>query len=35
MLDGRITERRVKLTNGSVAEVLAQSETSVRGTRVQ
>ncbi len=35
MLDGRITERRVRLANGSVAEVLAQSETSVRGTRVQ
>jgi hypothetical protein len=35
MLEGRITERRVRLTNGSVAEILAQSETSVRGTRVQ
>jgi hypothetical protein len=35
MLDGRITERRVRLTNGSCAEILAQSETSVRGTRVQ
>ncbi|VAX40644.1 hypothetical protein MNBD_PLANCTO03-2437 [hydrothermal vent metagenome] len=35
LLDGRITERRVRLTNGSVAEILAQSETSVRGTRVQ
>lgn len=35
MLDGRITERRVRLRNGSVAEILAQSETSVRGTRVQ
>ncbi len=34
-LDGRITERRVRLTNASVAEILAQSETSVRGTRVQ
>lgn len=35
LLDGRITERRVRLANGSAAEVLAQSETSVRGTRVQ
>lgn len=34
-LDGRITERRVRLHNGSGAEILAQSETSVRGTRVQ
>ncbi|MBK7406534.1 MAG: hypothetical protein IPJ41_18545 [Phycisphaerales bacterium] len=35
MLDGRITEHRVRLRNGSIAEVLAQSQTSVRGTRVQ
>ena len=28
-----VTERRVRLANGSVAEVLAQSHTSVRGTR--
>jgi hypothetical protein len=35
MVDGRITEKRVRLTNGSRAEVLAQSQTSVRGTRVQ
>lgn len=35
LLDGRITERRVRLRTGSVAEVLAASETSVRGTRVQ
>ncbi|MFG0241878.1 MAG: hypothetical protein ACF8R9_03730 [Phycisphaerales bacterium JB054] len=35
MVDGRITERRLRLTNGSSVEILAQSETSVRGTRVQ
>jgi hypothetical protein len=35
MLEGRITERRIALTNGSQAELLAQSQTSVRGTRVQ
>lgn len=35
MVQGRITEKRVRLTNGSRAEVLAQSQTSVRGTRVQ
>jgi len=35
LVDGRITEKRVRLTNGSRAEVLAQSQTSVRGTRVQ
>ena len=35
LIDGRITERRVRLTNGSCVEVLAQSQTSVRGTRVQ
>lgn len=34
-LQGRITERRVQLDNGSAAEILAQSQTSVRGTRVQ
>ncbi len=34
MLHGRITERRISLTNGSVVELLAQSQTSVRGTRV-
>lgn len=33
--DGRITGRRVRLKNGSRAEVMAQSPTSVRGTRVQ
>lgn len=35
LVDGRITERRLRLTNGSAVEILAQSETSVRGTRVQ
>jgi len=35
MLDGRITERRIRLGNGSTLELLAQSQTSVRGTRVQ
>jgi hypothetical protein len=35
LVDGRITEKRVRLVNGSNAEVLAQSQTSVRGTRVQ
>lgn len=34
-VDGRITERRIRLKNGSVVELLAQSQTSVRGTRVQ
>src|SRR5690606_7299407 len=35
MVEGRVTERRLRLTNGSQAEILAQSQTSVRGTRVQ
>lgn len=35
LVDGRITERRVRLKNGSSLELLAQSQTSVRGTRVQ
>lgn len=35
MVEGRITERRIRLTNGSTVETLAQSQTSVRGTRVQ
>ena len=34
-VEGRITERRVRLRNGSSVELLAQSQTSVRGTRVQ
>jgi hypothetical protein len=35
MVEGRITERRIRLSNGSTVETLAQSQTSVRGTRVQ
>jgi hypothetical protein len=35
LVDGRITDTRLRLTNGSVVELLAQSQTSVRGTRVQ
>ncbi len=35
LVQGKITERRIKLINGSSAELLAQSQTSVRGTRVQ
>ncbi|MCC6284213.1 MAG: hypothetical protein IT439_02750 [Phycisphaerales bacterium] len=35
MLAGRITRDRITLVNGSSCEVLAQSQTSVRGTRVQ
>jgi hypothetical protein len=35
LVAGRITENRVRLHNGSRCEILAQSQTSVRGTRVQ
>lgn len=35
LVSGKATERRLTLTNGSTAELLAQSQTSVRGTRVQ
>lgn len=35
LLDGRSTESRVRLRNGSRAEILAHSERSVRGVRVQ
>lgn len=35
LIDGKITDRRIRLTNGSTVELLAQSQTSVRGTRVQ
>jgi hypothetical protein len=35
MIDGKITQRKIRLINGSVVELLAQSQTSVRGTRVQ
>ena len=34
-VEGRITEKRMRLRNGSNVELLAQSQTSVRGTRVQ
>ncbi|MCE9590197.1 MAG: hypothetical protein K8S99_06700 [Planctomycetes bacterium] len=34
LLAGDPTQRRIELSNGSVAEVLAQSQRSVRGTRV-
>jgi len=35
LVDGRITQQRLRLINGSTLELLAQSHTSVRGTRVQ
>jgi hypothetical protein len=35
LVDGKITDRRLSLKNGSTVELLAQSQTSVRGTRVQ
>lgn len=35
LIDGRMTERRIRLTNGSSLELLSQSQASVRGTRVQ
>lgn len=35
LLDGRPTDRRLTLINGSAVEVLAQSHTSVRGSRPQ
>lgn len=35
MVDGKITQRGLRLVNGSEAQVLAQSQTAVRGTRVQ
>lgn len=35
LVDGKMTQRGVTLTNGSRVELLAQSETSVRGSRVQ
>lgn len=34
-VSGKITERRIVLRNGSEVELLAQSQASVRGTRVQ
>lgn len=35
LIDGRVTQRGVRLTNGSEVELLAQAQTSVRGQRVQ
>jgi len=35
LIEGKITDRRIRLSNGSTVELLAQSQTSVRGTRVQ
>jgi len=35
LVEGRVTERRMRLTNRSNVELLAQSQRSVRGTRVQ
>ncbi|MBX3379535.1 MAG: hypothetical protein KF805_05545 [Phycisphaeraceae bacterium] len=35
LIEGRIGESRLALKNGSVVELLAQSHTAVRGTRVQ
>lgn len=35
LVEGRITDGRLALVNGSVVELLAQSHTAVRGTRVQ
>src|SRR5690606_36093776 len=34
-LAGRITDRRIRLHNGSTCELLAHSQSSIRGTRVQ
>lgn len=34
LVSGRITEKRIALSNGSEVEILAQSQASVRGTRV-
>lgn len=34
LVKGRVTERKIELNQGSRVEVLAQSQTSVRGTRV-
>lgn len=35
LVDGRVTDRRLELINGSRLELLAQSQASVRGTRIQ
>jgi hypothetical protein len=35
LVDGKITDRRLRLRNGSAVELLSASQASVRGTRVQ
>ncbi len=35
LVEGKMTEKKLRLTNGSRAELLAASQASVRGTRVQ
>ncbi len=35
LVDGKITEKRVRLVNGSVVEVLSHAQTSIRGVRPQ
>lgn len=35
LVEGRVTDRRLELINGSRLELLAQSQASVRGTRIQ
>jgi len=35
LIEGRVTDKKLRLVNGSVVELLSQSQTSVRGTRVQ
>lgn len=35
LIEGRITDRKIELINGSRLELLAQSQASVRGTRIQ
>ena len=35
LVSGKMTERRIRLRNGSEVELLAQSQASIRGTRVQ
>ncbi len=35
LIEGRVTDKRLRLTNGSGVELLAASQASVRGTRVQ
>ncbi len=35
LVQGRMTDRRIRLTNRSSVELLSQSQTSIRGTRVQ